>query len=207
MCKRLEITDRIRYSVLPGCHLQAVERGEGHVEVCPVLVHASGLASLERSIALGITEFKFHQEPTSVDFYDVGTCKGEVVGEEYLVLALVLGEPDNYLDFLLQGLAVDGPAEALSTIESVVKLKELLHVELVHVHLSIILLGCARQSGLWSLVEIVERSVIPEAGDDLQPHFGKAVHEVPLREECISHHPLGILENLLRETSEHMHET
>ena len=87
------------------------------------ICHVSGQASLERSIALGITEFKFHQEPTSVDFYDVGTCKGEVVGEEYLVLALVLGEPDNHLDFLLQGLAVDVPAEALSTIESVVKLK------------------------------------------------------------------------------------
>ena len=140
----------------------------------------------------------------AVDFYDVGTCKGEVVGEEYLVLALVLGEPDNYLDFLFQGLAVDGPAEALSTIEVVVQLKEHLHVEPVHVHLSIILLGRARQSGLWSLVEIVERSIIPEAGDDLQPHFGKAVHEVPLREECISHNPLGILENLLRKTSEHM---
>ena len=112
MCN-FEITDGIKYSALLGCHLQAIERGEGHVEVCPVLVHASGLVSLERSIALGITEFKFHQEPASVDFYDVGTCKGEVVGEEYLVLALVLGEPDNHLDFLLQGLAVDGSAEAL----------------------------------------------------------------------------------------------
>ncbi len=87
----------------------------------------------------------------AVDFYDVGTCKGEVVGEEYLVLALVLGEPDNYLDFLFQGLAVDGPAEALSTIEVVVQLKEHLHVEPVHVHLSIILLGRARQSGLGPL--------------------------------------------------------
>jgi len=33
------------------------------------------------------------------------------------MLALVLGEPDNYLDFLFQGLAVDSPAEALTIIE------------------------------------------------------------------------------------------
>ena len=36
MCKRFEITDGIKYSALLGSHLQAVERGEGHVEVCPV---------------------------------------------------------------------------------------------------------------------------------------------------------------------------
>ena len=88
MCKCLEITDGIRYSALSGRHLQTVERGEGHVEVCPVLAHASGLALLKRGIALGIAKFELHQEPASVRFNDVRSCKGEVVGEEYLVLAI-----------------------------------------------------------------------------------------------------------------------
>ena len=44
--------------------------------------------------------------------YDVHTCKRKVVGEEYLVLALVLGNPDDNLDILFERLAADGILQA-----------------------------------------------------------------------------------------------
>ena len=56
MCKGLEIADGIGYSALLGCHLQAVQRCEGHVEVRPVLVHAPGMASLKRGMAFYIAK-------------------------------------------------------------------------------------------------------------------------------------------------------
>ena len=112
MHKSLQIADGIRNSTLPCSHLQAVQGGEGHVEVCPEFVGAPCLALFERGEALCITEFKFYQEPASADFYDVHTCKSKVVGEEYLVLALVLGNPDDNLDILFERLAADGILQA-----------------------------------------------------------------------------------------------
>ena len=95
MRKSLEVADGIGYSALPGCHLQAVQRREGHVEVCPVLVHAPGLASLKRGEAFCIAKFELHEEPASVNLHDVFTCECEVVGEEDLVFAAVLGDPEK----------------------------------------------------------------------------------------------------------------
>ena len=204
MCKCLEIADGIGYSALPGCHLQAVQRCEGHVEVCPVLVHAPGLASLKRGEAFCIAKFELHEEPASVNLHDVFTCECEIVGEEDLVLAAVLGDPYDHLDLLLQGLAVYDSHEALPAVEGIVYFIEHLHVEVLHVHLPVVLPWRPRLAGPLPLVDVVERGVVPESGYNLQVEPCESVHEVLLREECVSHHRFGVIEHLLGETAEDM---
>ena len=107
MYNSLQIADGIRNSALPCSYFQAVQGGEGHVEVCPKLVSAPCLALLDRCEALCVAEFKFHQEPASVYLHDVHFCQREVVGEENLVLAAILGDPNDDLDSLFERLAVD----------------------------------------------------------------------------------------------------
>ena len=193
MCKSLQIADGIRYSAIPRSYLQTVQGGEGHIEMCPQLVGASCLALFKRGEALCIAEFKFHQKPTSVDFYDVHACKRKIVGEEYLVLALVLGNPDDDLYFLPKRLAVDNAGIALPSIEVVAYLMEHLHVEVPHINLPVILLGGTGLASLRAVVDIVQGRVIPESAYNLQPKISQPVNEILLGEESIGNDSLGIL--------------
>ena len=66
MCHSLQITHRIVQSHLPGCHLKAVHRGEGHIEVCPEFICASCLASIKRGIPFCVAELKLNLKTCTV---------------------------------------------------------------------------------------------------------------------------------------------
>ena len=193
MYKSLQIADGIRNSAFPRSYFQTVQGGEGHVEVCPKLVIAPCLTLLERCEALCVAEFKFHQEPASVYLHDVHPCQREVVGEEYLVLAAILGDPNDDLDSLFERLAVDYTGIAFSTVETIVNLMEHPHVEILYIDLPVILLGSARFSCLRSIVEVVQGCVIPETAYQLQSELCQPVHKVLLRKEGICYDSFGVL--------------
>ena len=192
MHKSLQIADGIRYSAFLCSHLQAVQGGEGHVEVCPEFVGAPCLALLKRCETLCIAEFKFHQKPASVYLDDIHASQREVVREEYLVPAAVLGNPDDDFDILFERLAVDNTSIALPTVEVIVNPMEDLHVEILHINLPVILLGRTWLTCLRPLVDIIQGSVIPESADKFQSELCQPVHKVLLGKEGIGHHSFGI---------------
>ena len=196
MRKRLEITDRIRNSAFPCGHPQAVQGSEGHVEVCPELVPAPGLAFLERGIALCIAEFKFHEEPASVNVHDACGGQRQVVGEEDLVPAAIPGKPDGYLHLPPERLAVYGSRIALTAVELIVCQMEHVHVEVVHVHFAVIEFRAPRPSGSLPLVDVVQHGVIPETGDELQAQLVKSVDETFLGEERVCHNAPRVPEDI-----------